>query len=143
MTTKEYLSQISRLNRVIENKLVELRQLKELSYGIPGTRTSEEKVQTTPNHDKIGTAYAKIDELERNLDKAIDQYVNKKNEIIKQIDSMEDETLYTILFSRYIEKKTFEQIATEVNYSYRQVTRLHGKALNEFEKKYGQTYLNE
>jgi hypothetical protein len=56
---------------------------------------------------------------------------------------MEDETLYTILFSRYVEKKTFEKIATETSYCYRQITRLHGKALREFEKKYGETYLEE
>lgn len=126
---------------MIENKIVELKQIKELYYGIKGTNTTDERVQTTPDHDKIGTAYAKIDEMERNLDSAIDQYVDKKNEIIKQIDSMEDETLYVILFSRYIEKKTFEQIATELHYSYRQITRLHGKALNEFEKRFGDCYL--
>ena len=143
MTTKEYLSQISRLNRVIENKIVEIKQLKELYYGVKSATTAEERVQTSPDYDKIGTAYAKIDELERNLDESIDYYVDKKNEIIKQIDSMEDETLYTILFSRYIEKKTFEKIATETTYCYRQITRLHGKALNEFEKKFGYLYLDK
>ena len=141
MTTKEYLSQISRLDRMIKNKLAELAQLKELTYGlsaIPG----EERVRSTPNLDKLGTCYTKIEEMENNLDKMIDDYVEKKNVIISQIDSMEDEVTYGILFSRYIEKKTFEVIATEMNYSFRQVTRLHGKALREFEKKYGYIYLN-
>ena len=32
MTTKDYLNQISRLNRMINNKLVELAQLKELAW---------------------------------------------------------------------------------------------------------------
>lgn len=142
MTTKEYLSQISRLNRVIENKIVEIKQLKELYYGVKGTTTIEDRVQTSPDLDKIGTAYAKIDEMERNLDEEIDSYIEKKNTIIKQIDSMEDETLYMILFARYIEKKTFEVIATELHYSFRQITRLHGKALKEFENKYGNEYID-
>ena len=143
MTTKEYLSQIGRLNRVVENKFEEIKQLRELSQSVKSIDNTRERVDTTPNFDKIGTAVSKIDELERDLDTMIDEYVNKKNKIIMQIDGMEDETLYTILFSRYVEKKTFEKIATETSYCYRQITRLHGKALREFEKKYGETYLEE
>lgn len=142
MTTKEYLSQISRLNRVVENKFEEIRQLRELSQSVKSIDNTKERVDSTPNFDKIGTAVAKIDELERDLDELIDGYVDKKKLIISQIDGMEDETSYTILFSRYVEKKTFEVIATEMTYCYRQVTRLHGRALKEFEKKYGETYLN-
>lgn len=54
---------------------------------------------------------------------------------------MDDENVYNILFARYIEKKTFEVIATEMNYSFRNITRLHGRALKEFEKKYGEQYI--
>lgn len=140
MTTKEYLFQISRLDRMVKNKLSELAELKELSCGISAV-TNEERIRTTPNFDKIGTAYCKIEKMEEELDKLIDEYVDKKNEIIAQIDSMEDEMHYEILFARYIEKKTFEKIATDIHYSFRNTTRLHGKALQEFEKKYGHLYL--
>lgn len=140
MTTKEYLGQISRFNRMINNKLVEIAQLKELACSISAIQTGE-RVQTTPNYDKIGTAYAKIDEMERKLDKLIDTYVDKKNHIISQIDGVEDEMLYNILFARYIERKTFEKIATELEYSWRQIIRLHGKALKQFENQYGEEYL--
>lgn len=140
MTTKDYLNQIGRLNRMINNKLVEIAQLKELACSISAIQTGE-RVQTTPNYDKIGTAYAKIDEMERKLDKLIDTYVDKKNHIIGQIDGIEDEMLYNILFARYIERKTFEKIATELEYSWRQIIRLHGKALKQFENQYGKEYL--
>lgn len=140
MTTKDYLNQIGRLNRMINNKLVEIAQLKELACSISAIQTGE-RVQTTPNYDKIGTAYAKIDEMERKLDKLIDTYVDKKNHIIGQIDGVEDEMLYNILFARYIERKTFEKIATELEYSWRQIIRLHGKALKQFENQYGKEYL--
>lgn len=91
-------------------------------------------MQTTPNFDKIGTTYCKIEEMEEKLDKLIDEFVDKKNLIISQIDKIENETYYEILFARYIEKKTFEKIADEMTYSWRQVIRLHGRALQEFEK---------
>lgn len=140
MKTKDYLSQVSRLNKMINNKLSEISQLRELSVSISAIG-NDEKVQTSPNFDKIGTTVAKIDEMENNLDKMIDEYLVKREMIIAQIDTMEEESVYQILFSRYIEKKTFEKIATEMKYSWRQIVRLHGKALQQFEKKYGEEYL--
>ena len=139
MDTKQYLNQISRLDRMIQNKLAEISQLRELAMSVSAVK-NEERVQNTPNFDKIGTAYCKIEEMEEKLDKLIDEFVNKKNLIISQIDKIENETYYEILFARYIEKKTFEKIADEMTYSWRQVIRLHGRALQEFEKKYGNTY---
>ena len=142
MTTKEYLGQISRLNRMINNKLTEIAQLKDMAVSISATQSGE-RVQTTPNFDKIGTKYAKIDEMERNLDKIIDDFTEKKQKIISQIDSMENENVYNVLFSHYIEKKSFEKISVEMDYSYRQTIRLHGKALRQFEEKFGDEYLKK
>ena len=102
---------------------------------------NDERVKTTPDPDRMGVTFSKIDEMEKELDRMIDGYVEKKNVIISQIDSMDDENVYNILFARYIEKKTFEVIATEMNYSFRNITRLHGRALKEFEKKYGEQYI--
>ena len=136
MDTKQYLQQISRLDRMINNKLSEISQLRELAMSVSAVK-NEERVQTTPNFDKIGAAYCKIEEMEEKLDKLIDEFVDKKNLIISQIDKIENETYYEILFARYIEKKTFEKIADEMTYSWRQVIRLHGRALQEFGKKYG------
>ena len=141
MDTKQYLGQISRLDRMINNKLSEISQLRELAMSVSAVK-NEERVQTTPNFDKIGAAYCKIEEMEEKLDKLIDEFVDKKNLIISQIDKIENETYYEILFARYIEKKTFEKIADEMTYSWRQVIRLHGRALQEFERVYGNMYLN-
>lgn len=127
---------------MINNKLTEIAQLKDMVVSISAPQSGE-RIQTTPNFDKIGTKYAKIDEMERKIDGMVDELVDKKEKIIQQIDSMEDENTYNILFARYIEKKTFEMIATEMKYSWRQVVRLHGTALKQFEKKYGEGYLNE
>ena len=75
------------------------------------------------------------------MDETVDKYVDLKNRIVEQIESMEDENTYNILFSRYIEKKSIELIAIEMDYSWRQIIRLHGKALRQFEEKFGKEYL--
>lgn len=125
---------------MINNKLVEIQQLRDLALGISSISTGE-RVQSTPDFDKIGSKMAKIDELEKNLDETIDKYVDLKNQIIGQIESMEDEITYNILFSRYIEKKQFELIAIDMGYSWRQIIRLHGNALRQFEEKFGNEYM--
>lgn len=139
MDTKQYLGQISRLDRMIKNKMTELSQYKDLIYGLSGV-VNEERVQKSPDFDKMTGKVAKVLKIESKIDELIDEYVDKKNLIISQIDSIENETYYEILFARYIEKKTFEKIADEMMYSWRQIIRLHGKALQEFEKIYGKTY---
>lgn len=139
MDTKQYLSQISRLDLMIKNKISELSTLREMSYGLKAI-VNEERVQTTPNFDKIGTTVSKLDELERNINKLVDEFAEKRKKIIEQIDSMEDEVIYGLLYARYIEQKTFERIAADMMYSYRQICRLHNKSLIEFEKKYGNEY---
>lgn len=126
---------------MINNKLSELAELKELSKSISAV-SNKERVQTSMEQDKIGNTISKIDEMEREIDKMIDSYSDKRKHIIGQIDSMEDENSYDILFSRYIEKKTFEKIADTKNYSFRQIIRLHGIALKQFEEKYGNEYMS-
>ena len=101
METKQYLSQISRLDRMIKNKISEISQLRELLMSVSAVSV-DEKVQTSPNFDKIGSSFCKISEMEDNLNLLIDEYVKKKNEIISQIESIEDEISYEILFARYI-----------------------------------------
>lgn len=140
MTTKQYLNQIDRINRMINNKLAEIYQLKTMVCSI-SVSANEDKVQSSSDKDKLGSAVAKIVDLENEINKAIDIYVDKKERIVSQIDSIKDIMEYQVLFSRYIENKTFEQIAEDNDYSVRQILRIHGNALVEFEKKFGQEYL--
>ena len=140
MTTKQYLNQIDRINRMVNNKLAEIYQLKTMVCSI-SVSVNEDKVQSSSDKDKLGSAVAKIVDLENEINKAIDVYVDKKERIVSQIDSIKDIMEYQVLFSRYIEHKTFEQIAEDNDYSVRQILRIHGNALVEFEKKFGQEYL--
>ena len=93
MTTKDYLNQINRLNMLVNNKLTEIAQYRELSCSISAVK-NEEKVMTSPNQDKIGTNIAKIDEMEQKLDEIIDYYIDKKNYIISQIQDIENDDYY-------------------------------------------------
>ena len=59
-------------------------------------------------------------------------------EILDVISQVQDSVLFNILTSRYLDGRSFEWIAVNVNYTYRHVINLHGKALAEV-----QTILNK
>lgn len=140
MTTKQYLNQITLLDEKISNRIAELEQ-----YGAMICRLQsleyKERVQTTPNFDKIGSMVAKLDAMERKLDEIITEYTQKRELIVNQIESMSGEMIYEILYMKYIGGMTLTDIAKLKNYSFRHINRLHGTAILEFEKRYGNYYL--
>jgi hypothetical protein len=142
MTTKEYLNQIERLDKMITNKLSEIYQLKIMACSITVSGDSE-RVQTSGNQDKLGSTIAKIVDLERETDELVDSLVDKRKEILSQIDNMKNIDHYDVLHKHYVERRTFQDIADSENWSIRQVFNIHGRALQEFEKMYGDTYLHK
>ena len=132
MTTKDYLNQISRLNRMINNKLSEISQLRELACSVSAIR-NEEKVQTSPKEDSIGTAISKIDEMEREVTILIDKYADKKKYIRKQIDNVPDEKCRIFLEERYIRFKSIREISEILGITDRGCKKLHKRALEKFE----------
>ena len=141
MTAKQYLSQISRLNKMIANKLSEIYQIKSMALNI-SVLNEEDKVQTSGSKDRSGDMVSKMVDLEKEAQDYVDAYTDLRRKVITQIDSMPKEKHYKVLFSKYIEDKTFDVIADEMGYSWRQIIRIHGDALNEFERIYGSDFVS-
>ena len=72
---------------------------------------------------------ALISQLEHEQALALWQY----KEIHDRIHNMQDGAEKEVLIRRYLMGKAWEQIAVEMNYNYRWVLRLHGRALKNFE----------
>ena len=77
--------------------------------------------------DKLQAAVEKIVRWQNRLTLQLAERVRLREEIEAAIGTVEDERLGY----RYIDGLTFERIAVELNYSWRQICNLHGKALNE------------
>lgn len=140
MTTKSYLEQIDRLEKMIQNKLSEIYQLKSIACSISISNDSD-KVQKSSDKDKLGATVSKIVDLEKETNRLVEDFSMKRKLIIEQIDSIEDTDSYHVLSMRYISKNTFEEIAVKTNWSLRKVFLIHGKALKEFENRFGEKYL--
>ena len=64
----------------------------------------------------------------------ISEFLQKKQEIVRTIEQVEDPLLYNILFKHYVEYKSLVRIADEMGYSEIHMKRMHLKAIAEVKK---------
>ena len=133
MNAKQYLMQIKLADIRINNKIAEKQQLYSMATKVTST-WSQDKTGGNQATDKIGNMVAKIADIEAEINRMIDEYVDLKNRIIHQIEQIEDERYYNILHKRYVQYKDFSVIASDMCYEYKSIINLHGNALKEFSK---------
>lgn len=130
MTPKQYLQQAYLLDEKINSRLRELEQLRRLEASVQGVDLTRERVQCSRRFgSQVENIAQKIIDLEQRINSEIDRLLELKLEIRKVIESVDNETEQLLLRLRYIEYKRWYEIAEIMGYSKRQVTRLHGYAL--------------
>ena len=127
MTTKEWLMQARDLDDLINAKLEERDRWLALACRVTGNITPD-KVQTSPGNTSEA-AFLKYAALSEEIDRYVDRLVDLKREITEAIHKVPEKRLQTLLIEYYLNHKTWEQVAVTMNYGYRQVIRLHEKAL--------------
>ena len=95
---------------------------------------SSDRVQSSHPPDKLGQLVAKKVDLETQLMGEIDMALDVMNEIEAVIDRVSPVGYQMILQKKYIEGKTWEQVAEEVCYSSPWIWVLHKRALAEVDK---------
>lgn len=123
-----YLSRYRRMNARIDRLLDEKRRWWELALKI--TPSLSQAPGGGENGSRVERPMDKITEIETQITREIDQLHTIRREIKEAVDRLEDENLRLLMEYRYIDGMTWEQIAVKMNYSYMQICRLHGKALN-------------
>ena len=129
-----YLQKVELLDNLINSKLEEIDRLRGLLTKITATVKPDVVSSGGGNQDKRGDAVAKIVDLEAEINQSIDELVDKKREVSGIIEMITDPDHAKILCKRYLLYEPWEQIACEMNFTYRHVTRLHGEALQTVRK---------
>lgn len=128
MTAKEYLMQY----RFAVMRASSALDLRDELRGLAERITPAYQGNTGSTHsasDKLGRSVASLMDAETIVDNEIEMLIATERDVQKTIDAVKDSTQRELLYKRYINGKTFEMIAVEMNYSYRQITRMHGAAL--------------
>ena len=133
MDPKEYLNQIRYTNQEIQSRVEERNELRR-AVMIKTSSFQTDKVQEsgTSNFDD---KYMKFIEVSEDINEQVDELFNLRLRVSNEIDRLEKPEHRILLRMRYINLKTFEEIAVSMRYDIRQVHRLHGNALQAFSER--------
>lgn len=128
MTAQEYFNQAYRLDQRINSKIEQLRTLNELALKATATYTG---MPHSPNKGSqtMANTVDRIIDLQDEINRDIDELVDLKAEIRTVIDTVANTDLRLILEERYLNWKSWEQIAVSLGYNLRYLHRLHRQAL--------------
>ena len=132
MQVKEFLNRIRHIDMMIDCKCDQIAELRDKLTSI--SSPMGEHVQSTLDPDKFSNPISKIIELEKEINEDIDKLVDLKRVARRMIEQLDDDVEKMVLYKRYFDNKTFEQISVELNYSWRRIHQLHGDALKKLER---------
>ena len=134
MKAKNYLMQIKNMDAKISTDLEELATLEALA-----TKTTsvlgDERVQSSGSQQKMADAVTKIIAMKEKISGEIDRFVTFKKEARELIFGACDSDCISLLYKRYFLDKKWEEIAVEMNYTFKWVSGgLHQRALSQVQK---------
>lgn len=129
MTTKEYLSQAWRIDRMVNAKLQQAQSLRNLSEKASAT-LSDTPPSDTPNPHRMEDIIIKMIDLEAEINADIDRLVDLKREIMRAIKALENDEYKILLELRYLCFMPWRDIAAEMQYGVDNVYKLHQKAIS-------------
>lgn len=132
MKPKEYLMGVLKLKSRYEHALEELEYIRSMAAGVESIRYDKERVQASPERDKMAEYMVKLDEAESKAQRRSEAYFNKYMTIRAQIEIISPQIYADLLFYRYIKGMKLEQIADELGYTPGWIRTIHGRALLEF-----------
>lgn len=123
-----YLEQAYRIDQRINCKIEQVSSLHNLATKANSTLTD---MPGSPNRNihRMEDIIVKIVDLENEINHDIDMLVDLKSEIMQVIKKVDDLELQTLLEQRYLNFRTWEQIAVDMGYNVRHLYRMHDKAL--------------
>lgn len=129
MTAKQWLNRARRIDR----------EIRTLEGVITSTRERLESVTQSYSGDgaqstKDPHKFDRLIELESLVNEKINEQIQIKTEILEAISQIRDRRQRIVLTEYYLNMKTWEQVAVEINYSWRQVMNIHGRALQEMQR---------
>lgn len=129
---RDYLRRIIELSALIYCKQVRIQGLWS-SVTYPGV-SYEERVQSTRDLNNHSDKILKIIELEKEVEKMTEE-MKERQSIIKEASAkLENEEIARVISLRYIELKSWEEIAKTINKSTRWAMKLHNKGIKKLKE---------
>lgn len=133
MKAQEYLSQIAKIDIMIENKSMELRRWRGIAENAVSNITGE-RVQTTANPHRMEDAIVSMIDIEPEVRAAISELKRRRKEIIKDIERLPADE-YNVLHKVYVLQMDLKKVAPACDgKSYSWATTVHGRGLRNIQR---------
>jgi DNA-directed RNA polymerase specialized sigma24 family protein len=129
-----FLERVEKIDTIIENKLIEQRQWKDLALSITANMGGEKVMSSSKSSSPMADAIVKCISMETEIAEAVDKLITAKKEVVRTIEKLYSPTEYKILHMRYIQHLSLTDIADKMNREYTWVTTTHGRALKNVQK---------
>lgn len=123
-----WLERVEMMDSIIQNKLVEQKQWKDIALGITANMGGE-RVQSSGSKSKMADALDKCMDMEDEINAQVDRLIDTKREVVATIEKLDSPMEYNVLHLRYIQYKSLQEIADKYKKEYGWATTTHGRAL--------------
>lgn len=134
LTAKQYLSQVAFLRGAIRRVEAQIDEIRERAMSAGGIRYDKINVQTSPSNDALARYVASLERAEEKARELVANYHETYLTIQEQIGAVRPELYRQILMMRYLDGLNLERIADRLGYSDVYVRKLHGRALQTFDR---------
>lgn len=128
----ERLQMIDKLEAALEALVWEAREFRSRIDGVGAMRYDGAKVLSSPKGDAIPDSVARNEVYTKKIVEAQERCRTTRLQIIDEISNVREPLHVKILLERYVKKRSFEQIAQMLYYSYSHITHEHNRALRAF-----------
>ena len=131
MTSKEELQLLRQHKAVIDRIAAERAELEDVLYKCTSRSDGMPK---SGGGDRMGSLVARVADLQDDLAAELDRYLRVRDMITAKIGCLKDERYRDVLVYRYIVGLDWESVAKAMHYDKRHVYKIHGWALQAYEK---------
>lgn len=134
MRAKQYLLEIGSYRRVCVSLNEQIEDLRNQIGGLRAIAYDKDRVQVSPAN-RMEELIPKLIKIEAELTDALVKYNTEVLKRTQEISELSNPMHVTVLTARYCNGKKWEEIAVETGYTFRHILRIHGDALQAFERK--------
>ena len=133
MTSKEYLSQVQKIDRLIKSRKEQLAKMESLSVSAGTSDFSQSGVRVSRDltkGSKLDNQVSEIIDLKDSIQMQLVKMVELRKEVASVISKINNLTYEFILEERYLNGKSWDAICDQTGYTKDYVYRLHRQALD-------------
>lgn len=132
MNARDFLKQLKKLNKMIENKLNEKEQWKCIATGTTA-QMGGERVQSSGSQQKMADAIVKFIDIEKEIDECIDRLIDTKKDVIAVIEQL-NASEYDLLHKVYVQFFTVQEVADLYDKSESWAKTIHKRGLKNVQR---------